>query len=551
MADVMVRADAGEVGGKGEHGTLVLEGAELRTVDRWLAQTVTSGGLGVEHRGDEESAEVYLDTDDSRLLRLGFCLCIAERGGLVGATLRPIASEAGSALEWYETLAPGGELPLDDEHGMFGGRLRCLKGERPLRRRIEVQSHRKLIEIRSAGGAACDLALEEMTVLLAGSNERHGLARVMLRAQDAEDRNASRLVEELAAGCPLQRSGKTRVDALMVAAGLGSSGPPDLGPERVEAVHTVAEAAYAVLRRHFRGMLVQEAGTRLGEEAEPLHDMRVAIRRQRAALRLFRGYLPPRVLRLRNGLKRIACVLGQVRDLDVHLATLQECKEDLEPQERVALEALSERLVRSREVARGKMLRTLDGRRCVRLFERMTILLRSNPSRRFAPGRSPICLLAPELITERYNRVVRLARRIDARSSVSDFHRVRIRCKALRYALEFHCELYGKPAHRMIRSLAALQELLGEHQDVNVAAGWLRGLIEQRRPPLGAPAAFVAGRLAERYERRARRLRRRFPERLKPITGRSWSRLQETMQRQAVAVAVPGLHARTKRETRR
>jgi triphosphatase len=548
MTDAKVCAEGGAAGGRRERGERVFEGRDLRPVDRWLAETTAGTELSIGCRIDEDLAESYLDTDDGRLLRLGFCLCIAEHGSLAAATLEPIAFGAGSGQGWYESLTLGRGLSLEEEDSLFGSRLRCLKGERPLRRRIEVRSQRQSIEIRSASGAECELALEQMCVSLVGADEQRGVARLTLRAQPAEDPNAMRLVEELAVTCPLQPSTMTRFEAAMTALGLGSPGPPELGPDRVEASQTVAEAAYAVLRRHFRSMLAQEAGTRLGEDAEPLHDMRVAIRRQRAALRLFRESLPPRVIRLRPRLRRIASVLGQVRDLDVHLATLEECKKDLESQEHVALEVLCERLVRSRELARRKMLRTLDGPRCLQLFQSMTRLLSSGPARRFAPGRSPICLQAPELIRKRYGQVMTLARKIDARSTVTDFHRLRIRCKALRYALEFHSDLYGKSAQRMIRSLAVLQELLGEHQDVNVAARWLRGLIEQRRARLGAPAAFVAGRLAERYERRARRLRRKFPERLKPLTGRSWSRLQETMQRKAVAAAVTSLHGRPNRK---
>ena len=49
----------------------------------------------------------------------------------------------------------------------------------------------------------------------------------------------------------------------------------------------VAEAGRKVLRFHLARMLDYEAGTRAGEDAEDLHKMRVATRRQRAAWRVF------------------------------------------------------------------------------------------------------------------------------------------------------------------------------------------------------------------------------------------------------------------------
>ena len=51
------------------------------------------------------------------------------------------------------------------------------------------------------------------------------------------------------------------------------------------------EAARKTLLFHFERMLKHEPGTREGEDAEELHDMRVATRRMRAALRVFDGYI--------------------------------------------------------------------------------------------------------------------------------------------------------------------------------------------------------------------------------------------------------------------
>ena len=50
---------------------------------------------------------------------------------------------------------------------------------------------------------------------------------------------------------------------------------------------TMAEGARKTLYFHFRRMLYHEPGTRLGQDIEELHDMRVATRRMRAAIRVF------------------------------------------------------------------------------------------------------------------------------------------------------------------------------------------------------------------------------------------------------------------------
>ena len=61
----------------------------------------------------------------------------------------------------------------------------------------------------------------------------------------------------------------------------------NLGPTEVIGQSTIGALADAVVRRQLGALLEHEAGTRLGEDPEELHDMRVATRRLRAALDVF------------------------------------------------------------------------------------------------------------------------------------------------------------------------------------------------------------------------------------------------------------------------
>jgi len=80
----------------------------------------------------------------------------------------------------------------------------------------------------------------------------------------------------------------------------------------------------ATLRRQFASFVKHEPGARLGEDEEDVHDMRVATRRMRAALRLFRDYLPKRTTaRMMRELRWIALALGEVRDLDVLITQIR------------------------------------------------------------------------------------------------------------------------------------------------------------------------------------------------------------------------------------
>jgi CHAD domain-containing protein len=295
---------------------------------------------------------------------------------------------------------------------------------------------------------------------------------------------------------------------------------------------SAVELALGVLREQFGRMLAHDPGTRLGQDPEELHDMRVAVRRMRAALKIFREVLPPRVVRLSGPLSWIGGVLGPVRDLDVQQSRLDLWCATVDPGEREALEALSSLLARRHAAARRRMLRALDTARYRRLVERISRELAREPGRKGA-RRRPAALEAPPIVRRRYRSAHKQGRRVEPDGPPEPYHRLRIRCKALRYALEFHAALWGDPARRMIRAVVALQDLLGEHQDAVVAAADLRALA--LRAGLPRPTVFVVGRIAERYDQRMRELRRRLPDLLDAARGSRWRRLRREMERQALA----------------
>src|SRR5262245_12119869 len=135
------------------------------------------------------------------------------------------------------------------------------------------------------------------------------------------------------------------------------------GPIEVSQDASIRAVALAVLRRHFAMMLAREPGTRLGDDPEELHDMRVASRRLRAAVSLFRDVLPVTVMQPRGDFVWLGRSLGTVRDLDVQLEQLDGLLTEVAESERVALLPLRSLLEEQRGVARVGMLEALDSRR--------------------------------------------------------------------------------------------------------------------------------------------------------------------------------------------
>ena len=96
-----------------------------------------------------------------------------------------------------------------------------------------------------------------------------------------------------------------------------------------------------ILQTQLRDILLHDPGTRIGQDPEELHQMRVGIRRFRALLRASRVLLEPEwYASLQEELRWLAAMLGTVRDQDVLLYRLHTEAHVLPPAERKIFERL-------------------------------------------------------------------------------------------------------------------------------------------------------------------------------------------------------------------
>jgi CHAD domain-containing protein len=106
---------------------------------------------------------------------------------------------------------------------------------------------------------------------------------------------------------------------------------------------------------------------------------------------------------------------------------------------------------------------------------------------------------------------------VNAESPPAEVHRLRVRVKRLRYALETLRGSEDKATDKLLRRLSRLQDVLGDYQDAVTQAAWLRTHAETT---LLAPGPLLGvGALLQLLSRRARRRRKRFPE--------SWQRFDQ------------------------
>ena len=331
--------------------------------------------------------------------------------------------------------------------------------------------------------------------------------------------------------CGLQPARLSKFEAGLLALGEEIPGTPDLGPTDISARSTMGDLAFAVLRRQLAVVRAKEPGTRLGEDPEELHDMRVATRRLRAALSLFEGVLPVRAQVFRDELGWLGRLLGAVRDLDVQLQGLAGMSSAVDaPDGHDPMVELAALLGREREAARGDMLNGLDSVRWERLAKGLTAMAQQGPARRSLATRVPAEIGLPELVFRRHHKVRKAATRARHTGIVTDFHALRIRCKRLRYALEFRSEVYGGKPSRFVRELTVLQDELGEMQDAEVASLQLADLATGDAH-LPAATIFMMGGVAEQHRRQVKRFLKRLPDEFSRIEGRPWRELRDLMER--------------------
>jgi CHAD domain-containing protein len=279
---------------------------------------------------------------------------------------------------------------------------------------------------------------------------------------------------------------------------------------------SMAEAGRKILRFHFAHMLTHEKGTRLGEDIEALHDMRVATRRMRAAFEIFRPFFKPKLVKQHlKGLRATGRALGRVRDVDVFVEKAGHYLRTQPEVVRPGLEPLLVTWQQQRLTEREKMLSHLDSE-SYNAFKLDFNDFTSTPGAgaRANSGSSPrpelVRHVVPVLI---YNNLasIRAYQGIITNATLEQLHALRIECKKLRYLLEFFREVLGKGLSAVIDDLKVVQDHLGDLNDANVACHNLREFIDsweerqvlvplhERQNPEPV-VAYLAAKHAERHK---------------------------------------------------
>jgi CHAD domain-containing protein len=458
----------------------------------------------------------YYDTPSLQLARWGITLRhrTGEEGGARWTLKLPVPSEGPGAHEERHFSGASNRVP-DDAKDLVTAFVRhsSLSSVAAIRTR----RHRWML-IDDAGEDLAEVVDDEVSVL----QSRRVVGR--FRELEIEDRRLGRGgLEEIAA--VLKSAGAMAAEPIpkfVRALGARATADPDVPADvPLSPDDPAGRAVQAALARGLSRLLANDPGVRIGEDPEPVHQMRVGARRLRSDLRTFAPLIDESwAADLVEDLRWIGGGLGDVRDLDVQIGHFSAVSGDLSREVRPLFDHLREQRERARAVA-------LEELRSARYRDALDRLIEAVNAPVFTPSAQEPCVRAlPPLVAGAWRKLERNGRSLKSDDTDEDFHKVRIRAKRARYAAEAVAPALGsaeKDALRFAKRCSALQDVLGAIQDAVVATNTLLEVASRHR---SAGALNIAlGRLVERESARRKSMRESFADVWKDLDSKkvvSW-----------------------------
>ena len=468
----------------------------------------------------------YWDTPGWHLFRAGWAYRWRDSSGAKSMTLKSGKLRDGIVQKRQEIERPVPAFPQDGSHPLVADHVAdrsdgLRSGD--LRKLFRVRTHRRLFDIRLSDDASVQLGIDQTTITTDGPVKKPApdhmtFVELEIELKEGQEESLRQLAAETQQRFGLLAARLSKFERGLQTAGLSPprasrivlpTGAPFLRALREQAPGPADPAihlAWGRLLEQFEEMVAQEPRAWEGLDPEGVHKMRVATRRLRSALRAFKKVLPASIRSFNGEFKWLAAALGGVRDLDVARGNLPHFLSEIPPEDAAHLKDYEQFLADRWQEERRRLLACLASRRYGRLTTGFAQRLERGPSAGAMETLGSITVgdAAQLLIGKRFRGVLRRGREITSASSDDSLHALRIRCKRLRYLLEFFRPTYGELLKAETRRLKKLQDVLGDFQDACVAGRLLRRYAEGLPMRSGNRGQLVAlGQLIGGQDRRA------------------------------------------------
>ena len=348
--------------------------------------------------------------------------------------------------------------------------VRAYARHAPLQPVARLSTWRRLEPLCDDAGQTLLTVIDDEVSILQGRRVAARFRELSVVAAEDEAALTDVVVARLsAAGAVVTRTIPNHIRALGPIASVPEVATPPLSAEP-----RASEVVRAAIATAVTNLLRRDPGVRLGGDPEDVHQARVALRRLRSNLRTFKALVEPEwSTQLRQETGWLAGELGGVRDREVLLERLESELAGLEPGDRRVVRDLPERLRTELENARSELRSAYESDRYLDLVELLIDAARY--PRLTGDASVPALEVLPALVRKPWRALRRDVQALPADPPDAALHRVRILAKRARYAAEAAAAVVGQPAARFAKRAAALQTVLGEHQDSVVAREWIRG----------------------------------------------------------------------------
>ncbi len=410
----------------------------------------------------------YFDTADLRLARWGASLRYRSGDG-TGWTVKLADGDDGPALVRRELTFQGSAsstVPAE-----VASLVRAYTRSAKLTAAARLRTVRRGVELLDGEGQRLAEVVDDEVSVYEG---RKLASRFRELEVELEAGASTALLDAVVAA--LHRAGAGPVEPVpkvVRALGARAAAAAELVEHKPDDDPTAGDVVKAAITASVIRILRHDAGVRIGDDPEDVHQARVGTRRLRSDLQTFESLIDPEWLSdLVVELKWLGGALGAVRDADVLLERLRRQAASLAQDDAAGAAGIVRRLVQQREVARAALLDDMAGPRYIALLDQLVAAAQSPLLLPGADGKAANVL--PNLVLRPWKKLVRSVGELDDPPPDEQLHAVRIRAKRCRYAVEAVASVAGKQARKMASAVAGLQGVLGDHQDAVVAEAWLR-----------------------------------------------------------------------------
>jgi inorganic triphosphatase YgiF len=482
-------------------------------------------GSSAGSRSKQELVSTYFDTAKHKLQQRGLTLRVRRSDDGYVQTVKSADSGRLARGEW-EAKVEGGVPDLRKVKDTPLEPLASKKLHRKLKPVFRTDVRRVVVRPVSVKQSKIELAVDRGS-LVAGRRSRP-IAEFEL---------------ELASGRPLDlfdlaKSLERRTGAELDLRSKAQQGYRLVDDDKDVAIHaepveldgdlTAAEAFNVIAHSTLRHFSANADAVR-DEDAEAIHQMRVGLRRTRAAISLF-GRILPRASteKIKAELKWLTNELAPAREIDVFI------KEQLHPKARTidprrGARAIERQFAAKKADAFRRAREALNSSRFRRLLIDVLEWLETRDSRASGEANQDIGWFASDLLYRRIRKAHKAGRSL-ADLSTGERHKLRIRIKKIRYAIDFFESLYLTKGRQDLANLSdrlkAIQDALGALNDFNAHREMVTEVALNAPPADRRARAFASGIVVGEEREAAKTLIKTASKELRRLHPRVVQRLQ-------------------------